>query len=102
MKNPKYETVKKNLNRQPKTWLVTGCAGFIGSHLVEHLLLLGQKVVGLDNFSTGSQKNLNLVRRAVGEKAWKRFHFIRGDITRLNDCYKAFGLFWEKGLRTQD
>ena len=92
MKNPKYEAVKKNLTRQPKTWLVTGCAGFIGSHLVEHLLLLGQRVVGLDNLATGSQKNLNLVRRSVGEKAWKRFRFIRGDITRLNDCYKALGL----------
>jgi len=59
---------------------------------VEHLLLLGQRVVGLDNFATVSQKNLNLVRRAVGKKVWKRFRFIRGDITRLNDCYKALGL----------
>ena len=88
--NLHYEAVKRQLSRQPKTWLVTGCAGFIGSHLVEHLLLLGQKVVGLDNFSTGSQKNLNLVRQAVGPKAWKRFRFIRGDITRLADCFKAF------------
>ena len=79
--NPHYEAVKRQLTRQPKTWLVTGCAGFIGSHLVEHLLLLGQKVVGLDNFATGSQKNLNLVRQAVGQKAWKRFHFIRGEIS---------------------
>ena len=68
---------------------MTGCAGFIGSHLVEHLLLLGQKVVGFDNFATGSQKNLNLVRRAVGKKAWKLFHFIRGDITNLRDCCNA-------------
>ena len=89
---PHYESLRRHLTRQPKTWLVTGCAGFIGSHLLEHLLLLGQKVVGLDNFAAGSQKNLNLVRRAVGEKAWKRFHFIRGDITRLNDCYKALGI----------
>jgi len=89
---PHYESLRRHLTRQPKTWLVTGCAGFIGSHLLEHLLLLGQKVVGLDNLATGSQKNLNLVRRAVGEKAWKRFHFIRGDITRLNDCYKALGI----------
>jgi len=99
--NPHYEAVKRQLTRQPKTWLVTGCAGFIGSHLVEHLLLLGQKVVGLDNFATGSQKNLNLVRQAVGQKAWKRFHFIRGDITRLNDCYKAFGIEMPKVGRGQ-
>lgn len=90
--NPRYEAVKKALRQKPRTWLVTGCAGFIGSNLVEHLLLLGQKVVGLDNFATGSQKNLNLVRRAVGKKAWKLFHFIRGDITNLRDCCKALGI----------
>ena len=71
---------------------MTGCAGFIGSHLIEALLKLNQRVVGLDNFATGHRKNLNLVRKAVGEKAWKRFHFIRGDIRKLEDCYKAFGL----------
>lgn len=80
------------MRRQPKTWLVTGCAGFIGSHLIETLLKLNQKVIGLDNFATGHRKNLNLVRKAVGEKAWKRFHFVRGDIRKVNDCYKAFGL----------
>jgi len=78
--------------RQQRTWLVTGCAGFIGSHLIETLLKLNQRVVGLDNFATGHRKNLNQVRKAVGEKAWKRFHFIRGDIRKLKDCYKAFGL----------
>ena len=77
---------------EQRTWLVTGCAGFIGSHLIETLLKLNQKVVGLDNFATGHRKNLNLVRKAVGEKAWKHFHFIRGDIRKLKDCYKAFGL----------
>ena len=80
------------MRRQQRTWLVTGCAGFIGSHLIETLLKLNQKVVGLDNFATGHRKNLNLVRKAVGEKSWKRFHFIRGDIRKLKDCYKAFGL----------
>jgi len=77
--------------RQQRTWLVTGCAGFIGSHLIETLLKLNQKVIGLDNFATGHRKNLNLVRKAVGEKAWKQFHFVRGDIRKMNDCYKAFG-----------
>ena len=80
------------MRRQPKTWLVTGCAGFIGSHLIETLLKLNQKVIGLDNFATGHRKNLKLVRKAVGEKAWKRFDFVRGDIRKINDCYKAFGL----------
>ena len=78
--------------RQQRTWLVTGCAGFIGSHLIETLLNLNQRVVGLDNFATGHRKNLDLVRKAVGETAWKRFHFIHGDIRKLKDCYKAFGL----------
>ena len=80
------------MRRQPKTWLVTGCAGFIGSHLIETLLKLNQRVVGLDNFATGHRKNLDLVRKAVGAKAWKRFHFVRGDIRKINDCYKAVGL----------
>ena len=53
---------------QQRTWLVTGCAGFIGSHLIETLLKLNQKVVGVDNFATGHRKNLNLVRKAVGKK----------------------------------
>jgi UDP-N-acetylglucosamine 4-epimerase len=92
LKNPYYESVKRKLKLHPKTWLVTGCAGFIGSHLIETLLKLNQKVVGLDNFATGKRENLHLVRQAVGEKAWKRFHFIQGDIRRLKDCYKAFGL----------
>ena len=92
MTNPHYETVKRKLKRHPKTWLVTGCAGFIGSHLIETLLKLNQNVVGLDNFATGHRKNLALVRKSVGEKAWKRFHFIRGDIRKLADCYNAFGI----------
>jgi len=90
--NPHYEAVKRALKKKPRTWLVTGCAGFIGSHLIETLLKLNQNVVGLDNFATGHRRNLVLVRKEVGEKAWQRFHFIRGDIRRLADCYKAFGI----------
>jgi len=92
LENPKHEAVKRKLARRPKTWLVTGCAGFIGSHLVEGLLQLNQKVVGLDNFATGSKKNLSSVKKTVGQKLWKHFRFIRGDITRMRDCYKALGL----------
>lgn len=90
--NPKYELVKRQLVKRPKTWLVTGCAGFIGSHLVENLLRLNQKVVGLDNFATGSRKNLRSVRKIVGPKLWAHFRFIRGDIIKMRDCYKALGL----------
>jgi len=92
MTNSFFKRVKNRLQRQPKTWLVTGCAGFIGSHLVESLLKLNQRVVGLDNLATGSLKNLTSVRKVVGTKAWRRFRFIRGNITRFSDCYKALGL----------
>ena len=63
-----------------RTWLVTGAAGFIGSNLTEHLLVNGQAVVGLDNFSTGHKANLEDVRRCVGEDRWKSFTFVEGDI----------------------
>ncbi len=72
-----------------RRWLVTGAAGFIGSHLVETLLRLDQEVVGLDNFATGHRSNLDDVRTRVGDAAWRRFHFIEGDITRLETCRQA-------------
>ncbi|WP_407578641.1 NAD-dependent epimerase/dehydratase family protein [Citrobacter koseri] len=85
----KIEKVKENLIADPKTWLITGVAGFIGSNLLEALLLLNQKVVGLDNFSTGHQYNLNEVKSIVSEKQWENFRFIRGDICELDDCRRA-------------
>ncbi len=69
----------------PKRWLVTGAAGFIGSHLVEHLLLNGQQVVGLDNFETGHQHNLDKVMSSVGSKA-SSFEFVEGDICEAELC----------------
>ena len=79
------EQLKSNRQR----WLVTGAAGFIGSNLVEALLRLNQSVVGLDNFSTGHQRNLDQVQALVGSAAWTNFHFIRGDICDLNTCREA-------------
>jgi UDP-N-acetylglucosamine 4-epimerase len=69
-----------------RRWLVTGAAGFIGSHLVEHLLGLDQEVVGLDNFSTGKRANLEHVRRCVGEARWAKLRFVEGDIRALDTC----------------
>src|SRR5688572_19729245 len=77
------------LAREPRAWLVTGAAGFIGSNLVEVLLGLGQRVVGLDNFATGHRHNLDQVREAVGAGAWQRFQFIEGDIRDLATCRRA-------------
>lgn len=85
----KYEQVKLELLSSPKTWLVTGVAGFIGSNLLETLLKLNQKVVGLDNFSTGYQANLDEVRALVEEKQWLNFSLIEGDICDYDICKKA-------------
>ncbi|MCP4296698.1 MAG: Vi polysaccharide biosynthesis UDP-N-acetylglucosaminuronic acid C-4 epimerase TviC [Proteobacteria bacterium] len=84
-----YKNVKEALKQNPKTWLVTGVAGFIGSNLLEHLLKLDQKVVGLDNFSTGFQHNLDKVKNLVTSEQWKGFSFIRGNITNTVACARA-------------
>ena len=84
-----YEEVRQQLSASPRRWLVTGAAGFIGSHLVEHLLGLGQSVVGLDNFSTGKRENLEHVERAAGPARWARFRFVEGDIRDLAACNGA-------------
>lgn len=84
-----YEEVRECLKKEPCVWLVTGAAGFIGSNLAETLLGLGQKVVGLDNFSTGRRENLSQVKQAVGEPAWRNFRFIEGDIRSLETCRDA-------------
>ena len=87
--SPRYEEVKANLRSNPKTWLVTGCAGFIGSHLLEALLKLDQSVIGLDNFATGFRHNHDEVKELAGEERWRRFRFIEGDIRDLETCRHA-------------
>jgi UDP-N-acetylglucosamine 4-epimerase len=84
-----YQKCQGKLLTNPKTWLVTGVAGFIGSNLLEALLSLNQNVVGLDNFSTGYQRNLDEVQALVTHEQWNRFSFIKGDIRNLGDCQKA-------------
>lgn len=84
-----YEEMLEQIAAEQRTWLVTGVAGFIGSNLLEKLLVLGQKVVGLDNFATGSRENLQLVRQAVGDARWRNFRFIEGDIRSLATCHAA-------------
>lgn len=82
-------TLSDQVRSTRRRWLVTGVAGFIGSHLLETLLKLDQDVVGLDSFATGHRRNLDEVRGLVGEKAWARFSFIEGDIVDLTTCRRA-------------
>lgn len=85
----RYEQIQAELRQAPKTWLVTGVAGFIGSNLLETLLKFDQRVVGLDNFATGHKRNLDEVQTLVSPDQWANFCFIEGDIRQLTDCQAA-------------
>ncbi len=85
----KYQSAQQYLKEHQYCWLITGVAGFIGSNLLQALLKLNQRVIGLDNFSTGYMHNLDQVKEQVGAQAWLNFRFIEGDICQLEDCIKA-------------
>ena len=89
MKISSYDQVRQKLLQKQHTWLVTGVAGFIGSNLLEALLKLNQRVVGLDNFATGFQHNLDEVKTLVTKEQWTNFNLIHGDIRNLEDCRRA-------------
>lgn len=84
-----YETLQQRLQTEPKTWLITGVAGFIGSNLLEALLKLNQLVVGLDNFSTGHRRNLDEVQNLVTNEQWLSFNFVEGDIRDMATCHQV-------------
>jgi UDP-N-acetylglucosamine 4-epimerase len=84
-----YQKLIANLSRQPRVWLVTGTAGFIGSSLLERLLRLNQRVTGLDTFSTGSEQNLDEVRALVGSARWQNYRHIAGDTRDPETCKQA-------------
>ncbi len=85
----RYQNIQRRLCENQYCWLITGVAGFIGSNLLETLLKLNQRVIGLDNFSTGYQYNLDQVESLVGAAAWANFSFSKGDIRYLEDCNKV-------------
>jgi UDP-N-acetylglucosamine/UDP-N-acetylgalactosamine 4-epimerase len=88
-----YTRLLQDLPTRPQVWLITGVAGFIGSNLLETLLRLDQKVVGLDSFATGHQRNLDEVQTLVTPEQWSRFRMVRGDIRELQDCHTA--MHWD-------
>lgn len=89
MPENQYSITSYTLQNSPQTWLVTGVAGFIGSHLLEALLELDQTVIGLDNFLTGTRQNLEAVKEIVPPEKWARFRFIEGDIRNHDVCREA-------------
>ena len=84
-----YQETTIELKKTPRTWLITGVAGFIGSNLLETLLKLEQRVIGLDNFATGFQHNLDEVRQSVSLEQWQRFSMVKGDIRDLATCNRV-------------
>ena len=94
------EELKFNLLQNPKVWLVTGVAGFIGSNLLEVLLSLNQKVVGVVNFSTGFQRNLDEVKTLVTDIQWKNFCLIKGDVRDSDVCELA--MHWQPSRKEKN
>jgi UDP-N-acetylglucosamine 4-epimerase len=84
-----YDKLRGRLTSAPRTWLITGVAGFIGSNLLETLLKLNQRVKGLDNFASGKEKNLEAVQARVTPSQWARFHLCKGDVANLELCREA-------------
>jgi UDP-N-acetylglucosamine 4-epimerase len=97
-----YEGLKTKLLCTTKTWLITGVAGFIGSNLLETLLKLNQRIIGLDNFSTGYQRNLDQVHALVSNQQWSNFQFIKGDVCNLEDCKRAMSFLTKISNNTDE
>jgi len=88
------DDAKRQLKSAPRSWAISGAAGFIGSNLLETLLKLDQRVTGLDNFATGHERNLDEVKRLVEPAQWARFDFIEGDVCAIVDCAHSKPFQW--------
>lgn len=84
-----YQSRLEHLGKNPRKWLITGVAGFIGCNLLETLLTLDQSVVGVDNFMTGRPHNLDQIRSVVSPAQWANFHFIQGDVRDIAICRQS-------------
>ncbi len=84
-----YSKIKAQLKQNPKNWLITGVAGFIGSNLAQELLELNQNVIGVDNFVTGHRYNLKEIKKALTPLQWENFTFIEGDIRDFSTCHSV-------------
>ena len=100
--NTNLNKIFSSLNKNPKVWLITGAAGFIGSHLVRTLLSINQKVIGLDNFSTGKRENLDAKASRVEIENLKNFTFVQGDISNYDDCEKALTCLQTRKFNAQN
>ncbi|EOU1315976.1 NAD-dependent epimerase/dehydratase family protein [Klebsiella quasipneumoniae] len=94
-----YKSALAHLLADNSTWLITGVAGFIGSHLLETLLIHNQRVVGLDNFSTGKHQNLDDVKKNVGPDKWINFQLITGDVCNIDHCRDS--MLWKNSIKVE-
>jgi len=85
----RYAELYQQIRKTPRTWLTAGVAGFIGCNLLETLLMLDQRAVGLDNLATGHRRNLEEIQCCVTAAQWTRFRFVEGDIRKLDDCRQS-------------
>ena len=84
-----YQQAQQAISAAPRSWLITGVAGFIGCNLLEALLRNEQRVIGLDNFATGHKTNLEEIRAVVTPAQWENFRLIEGDIRDAKICDEA-------------